>query len=85
MIALPVDNLGLDIDSRCPPPTMEMDALDAAITSLDVTGPFTTEHLAQLLRGLAKTITGKFDLLLAKKYSEFKGPETWGSYKHCKQ
>ena len=53
-----------------------MDALDTAITSLDVTGPLTTEHLAQLLRGLAKTITGKFDLLLAKKYSEFKGPET---------
>ena len=49
-----------------------MDALDAAITSIDVTGPLTTEHLAQLLRGLAKTITGKFDILLAKKNSEIK-------------
>ena len=58
----------------CPPSqsTMEMDALDAAITSIDVTGTLTTEHLAQLLRGLAKTITGKFDLLIAKKNSESK-------------
>ena len=56
----------------CPPQTMEMDALDAAISSLDVTGPLTTEHLAQLLRGLAKTITGKFDILLAKQNSDIK-------------
>ena len=47
--------------------TMEMDVLDAAITLLNVTGRLMTEHLAQLLRGLAKTITGKFDLLIAKK------------------
>ena len=56
--------------------TMEMDALNAAITSLDVTGPLTTEHLAQLLRGLAKTITGKFDLLIAKNNSEIKALNT---------
>ena len=55
---------------------MEIDALDAAIISLDVTGPLTTEHLAQLLRGLAKTITGKFDLLIAKKNSEIKALNT---------
>ena len=56
--------------------TMEMDALDVAITSLDVTGPLTTEHLAQLLRGLAKTISGKVDLLIAKKDSEIKALNT---------
>ena len=58
----------------CPPSqsTMEMDELDAAISSLDITGPLTTEHLAQLLRTLAKTITGKFDLLIAKKDSKIK-------------
>ena len=56
--------------------TMEMDALDVAITSLDVTGPLTTEHLVQLLRGLAKTISGKVDLLIAKKDSEIKALNT---------
>ena len=66
---------GSDYRSDIPPfdtptknhPTMEMDALEAAITSLDVAQPLTTDHLAQLLRGLALTITNKFDRLLAKK------------------
>ena len=38
-------------------PTMEMDALEAEITSLDVAQPLTTDHLAQLLRGLALALT----------------------------
>ena len=36
---------------------MAMDALDAAITSLDINGPATNESLAQMLRGLAQTLT----------------------------
>ena len=39
-----------------PPPAMEMDALEDAITSLDMVGPVTNEAIAQLLRGLAITI-----------------------------
>ena len=38
-------------------PMMEMDALENAITSLDMVGPVTNEAIAQLLRGLATTIT----------------------------
>ena len=36
---------------------MEMDALEDAITSLDMVGRWTNEAIAQLLRGLATTIT----------------------------
>ena len=47
---------------------LQMDALDAAITSLvDTAGPVTTEALAALLRGLASTLTTTFNELIAKK------------------
>ena len=48
-------------------PSMELDALDAAITSLDIAGPVTNEALAQLLRGLATTLTTRFAETLARK------------------
>ena len=63
-------------NNRSNQPTMEMDALDAAITSLDVAGPLTTENLAQLLRGLALTITGKLERLLEKKDTEIRELQT---------
>ncbi len=44
---------------------MAMDALDAAITSLDINGPATNESLAQILRGLAQTRS--FGNIIAKK------------------
>ena len=46
---------------------MAMDALDAAITSLDIDGPATNESLAQMLRGLAQTLTKSFGNIIAKK------------------
>ena len=47
---------------------LEMDALDAAITSLvDTAGPVTNDALAGLLRGLASTLTTTFNELIAKK------------------
>ena len=46
---------------------MEMDALDAAISSLDTNAPVTTEALAQLLRGLAVTITKSLNDTIPKK------------------
>ena len=46
---------------------MEMDALDAAISSLDTNAPVTTEALAQLLRGLAVTITKSLNDTIVKK------------------
>ena len=47
--------------------SMELDALDAAITALDINGPVTNEALAQLLRGLALTLTNSFNATIAKK------------------
>ena len=49
-----------------------MDALDAAITSLDIYGPATNESLAQMLRGLAQTLTKSFDNIIAKKDAEIR-------------
>ena len=78
---------GSDCRSDIPPfdtptenyPAMEMDALEAAITSLDVAQPLTTEHLAQLVRGLALNITNKFDRLLAKKDDQIRDLQAWVS------
>ena len=50
-----------------PHTTMEMDALDAAISSLDSNAPVTTDALAQLLRGLAVTLTKSLQDTIAKK------------------
>ena len=52
---------------------MEMDALDAAISSLDTTVPVTTEALAQLLRGLAVTLTKSLNDTIAKKDAQIEG------------
>ena len=49
-----------------------MDALDAAITSLDIDGPATNESLAQMLRGLAQTLTKSFGNIIAKKDAEIR-------------
>ena len=49
-----------------------MDALDAAITSLDIGGPATNESLAQMLRGLAQTLTKSFGNIIAKKDAEIR-------------
>ena len=51
---------------------MAMDALDAAITSLDIDGPATNESLAQMLRGLAQTLTKSFGNIIAKKDAEIR-------------
>ena len=51
---------------------MAMDALDAAITSLDIAGPATNESLAQMLRGLAVTLTKSFGEIIAKKDAEIR-------------
>ena len=51
---------------------MAMDALDAAITSLDIDGPATNESLAQMLRGLAQTLTTSFGNIIAKKDAEIR-------------
>ena len=50
-----------------------MDALDAAISSLDANAPVTTEVLAQLLRGLAVTITRSLNDTIAKKEAQIEG------------
>ena len=47
--------------------SMELDALDAAITTLDINGPVINEALAKLLRGLALTLTKSFNATIAKK------------------
>ena len=49
-----------------------MDALDAAITSLDIGCPATNESLAQMLRGLAQTLTKSFGNIIAKKDAEIR-------------
>ena len=46
---------------------MEMDALDAAISSLDTNATATNDAMAQLLRGLVDTLTMNFNAALAKK------------------
>ena len=46
---------------------MVMDALDPAITSLDIAGPATNESLVQMLRGLAETLMKSFGDIIAKK------------------
>ena len=51
---------------------MAMDALDAAITSLDIDGPATNESLAQMLRGLAQMLTKSFGNIIAKKDAEIR-------------
>ena len=50
---------------------MAMDALDAAIPSLDIDGPATNESLAQMLRGVAQTLTKSFGNI-AKKDAEIR-------------
>ena len=52
---------------------MAMDAFDAAITPLNIDGPATNESLAQMLRGLAQTLTKSFGNIIAKKDAEI-GP-----------
>ena len=49
---------------------MEMDALEDAITSLDMVGPVTNEAIAQLLRGLATTIKKSVNATIARKDAE---------------
>ena len=51
---------------------MELDALDAAITSLDISGPVTTESMALMLRGLARTLTKSFGEVIARKDAEIR-------------
>ena len=58
---------------------MAMDALDAAITSLDIDGPATNESLAQMLRGLTQMLRGltqmltkSFGNIIAKKDAEIR-------------
>ena len=46
---------------------MEMDALEDAITSLDMVGPVTNEAIAQLLLGLATTITKSLNEAIERK------------------
>ena len=55
-----------------PPPAMEMDALEDAITSLDMVGPVTNEAIAQLLRGLATTIKKSVHATIARKDAEIR-------------
>ena len=49
-----------------------MDALDTAITSLDIDGPATNGSLAKMLRGLAQTLTKSFGNIIAKKDAEIR-------------
>ena len=51
---------------------MATDALDAAITSLDIDGLATNESLAQMLRGLAQTLTKSFCNIIAKNDDEIR-------------
>ena len=53
-------------------PAMEMDALEDAITSLDMVGPVTNEAIAQLLRGLATTIKTSVNATIARKDAEIR-------------
>ena len=55
-----------------PPPAMEMDALEDAITLLDMVGPVTNEAIAQLLRGLATTIKTSVNATIARKDAEIR-------------
>ena len=59
-----------------PPPTMEMDALEDAITSLDMVGPVTNEAIAQLLRGLATTIKKSVNATIERKDAEIRDLQT---------
>ena len=51
---------------------MKMDALEDAITSLDMVGPVTNEAIAQLLRGLATTIKTSVNATIARKDAEIR-------------
>ena len=55
---------------------MEMDALDTVIASLDAAGPLTTDSVAKLLRGLAKTVSNNCEDMLKKKDTEIRELET---------
>ena len=59
-----------------PPPAMEMDALEDAITSLDMVGPVTNEAIAQLLRGLATTIKKSVNATIERKDAEIRDLQT---------
>ena len=58
------------------PPTVEMDALEDAITSLDMDGPITNEAIAQLLRGLATTIKKSVNATIERKDGEIRDLQT---------
>ena len=49
------------------PTAMDMDPLEAALLSLDTTGPITNESLAQMLRGLPLSLTKKFQDVINRK------------------
>ena len=55
---------------------MEMDALEDAITSLDMVGPVTNEAIAQLLRGLATTIKKSVNVTIERKDAEIRDLQT---------
>ena len=59
-----------------PPLTMEMDALEDAITSLDMVGPVTNEAIAQLLRGLATTIKKSVNATIERRDAEIRDLQT---------